>query len=253
MFTLEDRKTWGAVAAALRESFDKATKARPLFLFGPDARAAKENRSALSDYLVAQYGARDREVFSVIFLDREGRYIALEEISQGSHESVAPDFRRFAAKAIEHDACAFVMLHNHPSGNATPSDADVKFTGHWAAWSQPLGLTLVDHIVVAAGGVTSIKMHSATARGPKTAARVAAECWDSGAERHAVNKRAAQRARRRAQRIAAWIDASPEDWAATLAARRRARWAAGVILCGYAAIIGVSVGLAALAAVRGVL
>lgn len=106
---------------------------------------------AVRDYLQLLLGARQQEVFLVLFLDTQHRVLAVEELFQGtlSQASVYP--REVVKRALAHNAAALIVAHNHPSGTAEPSQSDRLLT---AALKQALNLIdvrVLDHLIVATG------------------------------------------------------------------------------------------------------
>lgn len=127
------------------------------------ARAQVINRpvisswNALLDYCQAAMGYAKVEQFRVLFLDRKNVLIADEVQQQGTvdHTPVYP--REVVKRAINLGASAVILVHNHPSGDTTPSKADIEMTKQVAAAGQALGIALHDHVVIGRGGHTSFK------------------------------------------------------------------------------------------------
>ena len=97
------------------------------------------------------------EQFRILFLDRKNILIADEVQQKGTvdHTPVYP--REVVKRALDLGASAIIMVHNHPSGDPTPSTADVEMTHQVAAAAKGLGIALHDHIVVGRAGNTSFK------------------------------------------------------------------------------------------------
>ena len=133
-------------AAALRLS-----KAR---LIG---RPALSSWQALLDYCTAAMARSIREEFRVLFLDRKNVLIADEVQSAGTidHTPVYP--REIVKRALELNASALILVHNHPSGDPTPSRADIEMTRSIAAAAKPLGIAVHDHVIVGRSGHASFK------------------------------------------------------------------------------------------------
>lgn len=110
---------------------------------------------AMRDYLRAHFTGRDVECFVVIFLNAQMRVVALEEMFVGtvSQTSVYP--REVVRRALDHNATAVVVAHNHPSGIAEPSRADVHLTHCIKAALALLDIRLLDHMVVAGESTVS--------------------------------------------------------------------------------------------------
>ena len=102
--------------------------------------------------------ARDRtERFRVLFLDTRNKLIADEEQQKGTvnHTPVYP--REVIKRALELSASAIIMVHNHPSGDPTPSQGDIDMTKQVRDAGDKLGVTLHDHVIIAREGATSFK------------------------------------------------------------------------------------------------
>jgi DNA repair protein RadC len=90
----------------------------------------------------------DRESLRVVLLDSRFRLIAIREVSKGTlNESLAHP-REIFKPAITHSAYAFVLAHNHPSGDPTPSDSDLRLTRRIAECSRMLQMQFLDHLIV---------------------------------------------------------------------------------------------------------
>ena len=98
-----------------------------------------------------------REQFRVLFLDRRNHLIADEVHQRGTidHTPVYP--REVVKRAIELGASAILIAHNHPSGDPTPSHADIEMTKAIKEACQVLGITVHDHVVIAKNGHASFK------------------------------------------------------------------------------------------------
>lgn len=112
---------------------------------------------ALIDYCTASMAFRDIEQFRILFLDRRNCLIADEVQQRGTvdHTPVYP--REVVKRALELQASAIIMVHNHPSGDPTPSEADIAMTRLVRDAAQPLGVLLHDHVIVGRGRHTSMK------------------------------------------------------------------------------------------------
>ena len=113
--------------------------------------------SALLAYVKTALAHEAREQFRVLFLDKKNQLIADEVMNRGTvdHAPVYP--REVARRALELSASALILLHNHPSGDPTPSSADVEMTRQVIAAARALGIAVHDHLVVGRDGVTSLK------------------------------------------------------------------------------------------------
>ena len=113
--------------------------------------------SALLSYVRVAIQHEAREQVRVLFLDRKNQLIADEVTNHGTvdHAPVYP--REIMRRALELSASAVILVHNHPSGDPTPSRADVEITQAVVAAGKPLGVAVHDHLVVGREGVVSFK------------------------------------------------------------------------------------------------
>ena len=124
-------------------------------------RAAKRTPlgswNAVIDYCRAKMAYEKREFFRVLFLDKKNALIRDEEQGQGTvdHTPVYP--REVIRRALELSATAMVLVHNHPSGDPTPSAQDIKMTKEIIKMAEPLGVTIHDHIIVGRDGHASLR------------------------------------------------------------------------------------------------
>lgn len=103
---------------------------------------------AIYQLLGAEMRRLDRESLRVVLLDTRFRLIAISEVSKGTlNESLAHP-REIFKPAITHSAYAFVLVHNHPSGDPAPSDVDFRLTRRVAECARMLQIELLDHLVV---------------------------------------------------------------------------------------------------------
>ncbi|HHB80998.1 MAG TPA: JAB domain-containing protein, partial [Aliiroseovarius sp.] len=101
---------------------------------------------ALLRYCHTTMAHRETEQFRVLFLDRKNIVIADEEQARGTVDHVPVYPREVVKRALELNASALILVHNHPSGDPTPSEADITMTHQIEAAAQALGLTLHDHL-----------------------------------------------------------------------------------------------------------
>jgi DNA repair protein RadC len=120
-------------------------------------RRALGSWSEVIDYCRTAMAFEDHEEFRVLFLDRKNGLIADEAQGVGTvdHTPVYP--REVVKRALELAASAVVLVHNHPSGDPTPSTQDVKMTLDIIAIAAPLGVAVHDHIIVGRQGHASLK------------------------------------------------------------------------------------------------
>ncbi len=113
--------------------------------------------SALLAYVKTALAHEPREQFRVLFLDKKNQLIADETMNEGTvdHAPVYP--REVARRALELSASAVILVHNHPSGDPTPSSADIDMTRQVVEAGRVLRIAVHDHLVVGREGVASFK------------------------------------------------------------------------------------------------
>lgn len=113
--------------------------------------------SNLTRYLGLKLARRGREQFRVLFLNRKNRLLADELMGEGTvdHAPVYP--REVMRRALELDASALILVHNHPAGDPSPSVADIEMTKQLVEASRALKITVHDHVIVGAGQFTSFR------------------------------------------------------------------------------------------------
>lgn len=113
--------------------------------------------SAVIDYCRAAMAFSERELLRILFLDKRNALIA-DEVQQTGTVDHAPVYPREVVKrALELSATAIILVHNHPSGDPTPSAADIKMTREISDVARSLGIALHDHIIVGKDGHVSFK------------------------------------------------------------------------------------------------
>ncbi|WP_299619022.1 DNA repair protein RadC [uncultured Tateyamaria sp.] len=112
---------------------------------------------ALIDYCHTTMAHRETEQFRVLFLDRKNVLIADEEQAKGTVDHVPVYPREVAKRALELNASALILVHNHPSGDPTPSQIDIDMTAQMEMACAALGLTLHDHLIVGKSRELSFK------------------------------------------------------------------------------------------------
>jgi DNA repair protein RadC len=113
--------------------------------------------SKVIDYCKASMGFETREQFRILFLDKKNALIADEVQQTGTvdHTPVYP--REVVKRALELAATAIILVHNHPSGDPTPSRADIEMTRTIVETAKPLGIAVHDHIIIGRDGHASLK------------------------------------------------------------------------------------------------
>ncbi len=113
--------------------------------------------NAIIDYCRSAMAFENKEQFRILFLDKSNTMIADEVQQRGTvdHTPVYP--REIIKRALELSATAIILVHNHPSGDPTPSNADVRMTREILEISRPLGILLHDHVIIGRKGHVSFK------------------------------------------------------------------------------------------------
>jgi DNA repair protein RadC len=113
--------------------------------------------SSVLDYCRTAMAFADKEQFRVLFLDKRNQLIADEVQQTGTvdHTPVYP--REVVKRALELSATAIILVHNHPSGDPTPSRADIEMTKQIVEIARSLGIAVHDHIIVGRDGHASLK------------------------------------------------------------------------------------------------
>ena len=109
------------------------------------------------DYCRTSMAFADKEQFRILFLDKRNQLIAdeVQQVGTVDHTPVYP--REVIKRALELSATAIILVHNHPSGDPTPSQADIQMTRAIIDIATPLGISVHDHIIVGKNGYASLK------------------------------------------------------------------------------------------------
>lgn len=121
------------------------------------SRHAISGWDALVKYCRTAMAHASVESFRVLYLDRQNFLISDEEVARGTVDHVPVYPREVVRRALLHNASALILVHNHPSGDPTPSEADILMTEQVAKAAAALSITLHDHIVVGAAGERSFR------------------------------------------------------------------------------------------------
>jgi DNA repair protein RadC len=113
--------------------------------------------TAVIAYCRTSMAFADKEQFRILFLDKRNQLIAdeLQQVGTVDHTPVYP--REVVKRTLELSATAIIMVHNHPSGDPTPSQADIQMTKAIVDIAAPLGISVHDHIIVGKNGHASLK------------------------------------------------------------------------------------------------
>jgi DNA repair protein RadC len=102
-------------------------------------------------------GFETKEQFRILFLDKRNQIIAGEVQQEGTVGHTPVYVREVVKRALELSSTAIVLFHNHPSGDPTPSPADINMTKQIVAAAKPMGIVIHDHIIVGKQGHASFK------------------------------------------------------------------------------------------------
>jgi DNA repair protein RadC len=111
---------------------------------------------ATRQYLRLALSGREWEVFLVLFLDNRHRVIAHEELFRGTIDGASVHPREVVRAVIKHNAAAVIFAHNHPSGVAEPSQADLRITQRLKESLALIDVRTLDHIIIGDGESTSL-------------------------------------------------------------------------------------------------
>ena len=122
-----------------------------------ESRPAMGSFSAVLDYCRTAMAYLDREEFRILFLDKKNLLIADEVQATGTidHAPVYP--REIMRRAFELNATAIILIHNHPSGDPSPSQADIQLTRQIVSLGKSLNVAVHDHLIIAREGFASFK------------------------------------------------------------------------------------------------
>jgi DNA repair protein RadC len=121
------------------------------------ARTLLSSWNDVLDYCRTTMAFADKEQFRILFLDKRNQLISdeVQQVGTVDHTPVYP--REVIKRALELSATAVILVHNHPSGDPTPSQADIQMTKAIVGIAAPLGISVHDHIIVGKNGHASLK------------------------------------------------------------------------------------------------
>lgn len=114
------------------------------------------NPDEVQDHLLTLYREHEHELFAVLLLDNSHRLIGLHELFRGTINSAVVHPREVVKLALQHNAAAMILMHNHPSGNPEPSQADIDLTKVLKDTLALISVRVVDHIIVGADRCVSL-------------------------------------------------------------------------------------------------
>jgi DNA repair protein RadC len=111
-------------------------------------------RAGVKSY-VTSLGKEAHEWLLALYVDREMQLLSIDTLARGDIGSCPIPFNRIIARAFEVGASAYILAHNHPSGDARPSNADMRATVRLAKLSADLEIPMLDHLIVAGDEIVS--------------------------------------------------------------------------------------------------
>jgi DNA repair protein RadC len=142
-----------AKAIQLKAAFGIALKTTQKPFIATDPIHAKEAYELVRHDLAGQ----KQEVLMVVLKDIKGRLIALKKVSVGTLSNVLVHPREVFFPAVRHKANSLILAHNHPSGDPTPSQADLELTKHLIRSSRVMGIHLDDHLIIGSNSFISLR------------------------------------------------------------------------------------------------
>jgi DNA repair protein RadC len=152
LYTTDETAATGIREASFQEVLDAARIAL--------AKRVRRGTSFTSprvtaDYLRVRLSALDHEVFCVIFLTKRHQFIACEDLFRGTIDGASVHPREVLKEVLNRNAAAVILAHNHPSGVAEPSQADLLITKQLQAALELVDIRVLDHIIIAGGDTVS--------------------------------------------------------------------------------------------------
>ena len=126
--------------------------AQSYFSSGPVLGSPRDS----AQYLKARLAGHPFEVFAALFLDNRNRVLAFEELFRGTVDGAQVHPREVVRRALAHNAAAVIFAHNHPSGDADPSAADIAVTRRLADALALIDVRVLDHFVVGRAAPVSL-------------------------------------------------------------------------------------------------
>lgn len=133
---------------------------RKYFLEQVKERKEIKNPESVVDFCQASLQGEANEVFEVIYLTTRNTVIGVERIAIGTIDRASISPRKIIENAFNRRAAALIFVHNHPSGEPSPSQEDISLTENLSRIAAPLGIIVLDHIIVGKGKFFSIKANN---------------------------------------------------------------------------------------------
>ena len=141
-------------AAKVKAAFELG---RRLAAISAEDRARIESPEDVVNLVGIEMGALEQEQLRVVLLDTKHRVLAIRTIYQGSTNQAQVRVAEIFRDAVRHNAVALVLVHNHPSGDPTPSSADVSLTVDVVAAGKLMDIAVLDHLIIGQGRHASLK------------------------------------------------------------------------------------------------
>ena len=113
--------------------------------------------SDVAKIFIPMLGHEKKEVFAIAMLDTAGKYMGSEKITIGTLNASLVHAREVFKPAIKHSAASIILVHNHPSGQLTPSAEDLKITKQIVEAGKLLDITVHDHLIITQDSYISLK------------------------------------------------------------------------------------------------
>ena len=121
------------------------------------------NSSDAASIIIPELQTLDHEESWVLFLTADNRLLCKEMITKGTLTSTLLDARTILRRALLNNAAAIILTHNHPSGNPTPSNSDIKMTSDINEACHLMSITLIDHLIISTDSYFSFADNTETA------------------------------------------------------------------------------------------
>lgn len=121
------------------------------------------NSSDAASIIIPELQTLDHEESWVLFLTADNRLLCKEMITKGTLTSTPLDARTILRRALLNNAAAIILTHNHPSGNPSPSNSDIKMTSDIKEACHLMSITLVDHLIISTDSYFSFADNTETA------------------------------------------------------------------------------------------
>jgi DNA repair protein RadC len=152
LYTNDENTATGIREASFEEILDAARQALSLRVRKGTGFTSPR---VTADYLRVRLGTLDHEVFCVIYLTKRHQFIACEDLFRGTIDGASVYPREVLKEALKHNAAAVILAHNHPSGIAEPSQADIEITKQLKEVLDLVEIRVLDHLIIAGGDTTS--------------------------------------------------------------------------------------------------